>query len=111
MPRPPSVDFNRFSSLMNAGAFAEVEAGTRPLLEQHPTQVMLWKLHAAALLFQGKDSRAAFERAHALAPQDPEISFHYGSALHDYGDPAGAVPLYRDAVAAKPDFAEAHDAL
>jgi tetratricopeptide (TPR) repeat protein len=99
------------TALMNKGQYAQVEMRTRPLLDLHPNLGSLWKLHAGALMLQGKDSLAAMQRAGELLPTDAEMHFHLGNARHDHGDLAGAAASLRRALALKGDFAEAHDSL
>lgn len=50
---------------------------------------------------------AHLERAAALAPDDPETSFHVGNARKAGGDLAGAALAYARATALAPGFAEA----
>ena len=54
---------------------------------------------------------SAMRRALERSPNDPRMHFHYGNALHDLGDVAGAIESQRRALALKADFAEAHDSL
>jgi Flp pilus assembly protein TadD len=107
----PAIDMHELTALMNTGQYAQVEMRTRPLLLLHPNAGSLWKLHAGALMLQGKDSLAAMQRASELLPTDAEMHCHLGSARHDHGDLAGAAASLRRAIALKPDFAEAHDSL
>jgi tetratricopeptide (TPR) repeat protein len=111
-PSPvPAIDVDGLTALMNRGQYAQVEMKTRPLLDLHPDSGSLWKLHAGALMLQGKDSLAAMQRASELLPADAETHFYLGNARHDQGDPAGAAASLRRALALKADFAEAHDSL
>jgi tetratricopeptide (TPR) repeat protein len=111
-PAPaPTIDVHGLTALMNQAQYAQVEMRTRPLLELHPNVGSLWKLHAGALMLQGKDSLAAMQRASELLPTDAEMHFHLGNARHDHGDLAGAAASLRRALALKADFAEAHDGL
>ncbi|MEA3139376.1 MAG: hypothetical protein QOK23_1545 [Gammaproteobacteria bacterium] len=96
---------------MNGGNYAQVETRTRPLLELYPNLGSLWKLHAGALMLQGKDSLRAMRRACELLPNDAETHFYLGNALHDHGDLAGAIASQRRALVLKPDFAQSHDNL
>ena len=84
---------------------------TRPLLNLQPNSGPLWKLHAGALMLQGKDSLLAMQRAGELLPMDADIHFYLGNSRHDHGDLAGAAASLRRALALKADFAEAHDSL
>src|SRR5258708_39391408 len=84
---------------------------TRPLLDRHPNSGPIWKLHAGALMLQGKDSLQALRRAGELLPSDAETQFYLGNVLHDHGDLADAIASLHKAIALKPDFAEAHDSL
>jgi tetratricopeptide (TPR) repeat protein len=99
------------TALMNRGQYAQVEMQTRPLLNLQPNSGPLWKLHAGALMLQGKDSLIAMQRAGELLPTDAEIHFYLGNARHDHGDLEGAAASLRLALALKADFAEAHDSL
>jgi tetratricopeptide (TPR) repeat protein len=102
---------DELTALMNRGQYAQVEMNTRPLLDLHPNSGSLWKLHAGALMLQGKDSLLAMQRACELLPTDAETHFYLGNARHDHGDLAGAAASLRRALALKADFAEAHDSL
>ena len=88
-----------------------MEMKTRPLLDRHPNSGPIWKLHAGALMLQGKDSLQALRRAGELLPSDAETQFYLGNVLHDHGDLADAIASLHKAIALKPDFAEAHDSL
>jgi tetratricopeptide (TPR) repeat protein len=106
-----ALDMAQLTALMNTGQYVQVEMQTRPLLDLHPNSGSLWKLHAGALMLQGKDSLLAMQRASELLPSDAEAHFHLGNARHDHGDLAGAAASLRRALALKADFAEAHDSL
>ena len=111
-PAPsPTIDVGGLTALMNRGQYAQVEMRTRPLLDLHPDVGSLWKLHAGALMLQGKDSLAAMQRAAELLPADAETHFYLGNARHDRGDLAGAAASLRRALELKADFADAHDSL
>jgi tetratricopeptide (TPR) repeat protein len=88
-----------------------VEMKTRALLDLQPNVGSLWKLHAGALMLQGKDSLLAMQRTSELLPTDAETHFYLGNARHDHGDLAGAATSLRRALALSADFAEAHDSL
>jgi tetratricopeptide (TPR) repeat protein len=107
----PAIDVDGLTALMNTGQYALVEMRTRPLLDLHPHLGSLWKLHAGALMLQGKDSLAAMQRASELLPNDAETHFYLGNARHDHGDLSGASVSLRRALELKADFAEAHDSL
>jgi tetratricopeptide (TPR) repeat protein len=107
----PTIDVDGLTALMNRGQYAQVEMKTRPLLDLHPNLGSLWKLHAGALMLQGKDSLAAMQRGSELLPSDAEMHFYLGNAQHDHGDLAGAAASLRRALELKADFAEAHDSL
>ena len=107
----PTIDVDGLTALMNRGQYAQVEMKTRPLLDLHPNLGSLWKLHAGALMLQGKDSLAAMQRGSELLPMDAEMHLYLGNARHDHGDLAGAAASLHRALALKADFAEAHDSL
>jgi tetratricopeptide (TPR) repeat protein len=106
----PAIE-EELTALMNRGQYAQVEMKTRPLLDLHPNVGSLWKLHAGALMLQGKDSLAAMQRASELLPADPETHFYLGNARHDRSDLAGAAASLRRALALNANFAEAHGSL
>jgi tetratricopeptide (TPR) repeat protein len=106
----PAIE-EELTALMNRGQYAQVEMRTRPLLDLHPNVGSLWKLHAGALMLQGKDSLAAMQRASELLPADAETHFYLGNARHDRGDLAGAAASLRRALALNANFAEAHGSL
>ncbi len=111
-PAPAStIDVHELTALMNKGQYAQVELRTRSLLELHPNVGPLWKLHAGALMLQGKEALAAMQRAGELLPTDAEMQFHLGNARHDHGDLANAAASLRRAIALKADFADAHHSL
>jgi tetratricopeptide (TPR) repeat protein len=107
----PTIDVDGLTAMMNRGQYAQVEMRTRPLLDIHPDLGSLWKLHAGALMLQGKDSLAAMQRASELLPTDAETHFYLGNARHDHDDLSGAAASLRRALALRSDFAEAHDSL
>jgi tetratricopeptide (TPR) repeat protein len=102
---------DELTALMNRGQYVQVEMKTRPLLELHPNLGSLWKLHAGALMLQGKDALAAMQRSGELLPTDAETHFYLGNARHDHGDLAGAAASLRRALTLNADFAEAHNSL
>lgn len=49
-----------------------------------------------------------YETAVEIAPEDPDVCFHYAKFLHESGDLNKAIDYYQRALEAQPEFAEAH---
>jgi len=108
----PSPDvFNRLVELFKAGHFAELESQARMLLERHPDSGLTWKLLAAALQMQGKNSLPALQKTAQLMPNDADTLFNLGNIQKDIGQFNDAMMNYRRALKLKPDFAEGHNNL
>ncbi len=66
-------------------------------------------LRALVLKLEGKHAQSEenFATANRLRPGDPQILTNWGNLRSDAGDPAGAIPLYDDALRIDPEFIEA----
>jgi predicted Zn-dependent protease len=109
----PPVDINAlFARAERAFVAGQADAARRDLLEvrrlagDHPTV-----LHLLALIEKKRGdlaaAKAAFARAAALAPKDPQVAGNYANLLSDLGEIDAALRLYGEALNANPAF---HDA-
>jgi predicted Zn-dependent protease len=107
------VDVNSlFARAEQAFVGGRLEAARRDLDEvrraagDHPTV-----LHLLALVEKksgrASEARAAFARAAALAPGDPQIAANFANLLGETGEAEEALKLYGRALAARPAFREA----
>ena len=94
--------------LQQLGAHPEVVARCGAALARAPDDADVLNLLAAALLAQGRTQEGIghLRRATALAPS-AKAHAHLGAVLAATGDFDGAIASYRNAVALKPDDAEA----
>lgn len=72
----------------------------RALLQMQAELYLRDKLHAKAL--------PLYARLHMLQPKDPVTLLHYGFCLEQVGEVEEAAARYREALAQRPDFLEAH---
>ena len=91
--------------------YAELEQMARAQIAAGAQSGFVWKALGVALKMQGKDARAAMQRAANLAPGDAEAQFNLGNAHKDAGDFSAATACYRRALALRPGFALAHNNL
>lgn len=96
---------------MQAGRFAELEAGARQLLEVLPHSGLVWQLLGLALGRQGKEAVEAHAEAVKYQPSDPVAHLNLGNALGRAGRLEDAAASYRRALALRPELAEAHNNL
>ena len=108
---PRAAELARLSGLMDGAHYAELEAATGTLLEQHPRSALLWQLLGLAHTRQNKDPRHALAMAVQCAPQDAVAHLNLANALGRCGQLAEAAASYRRALEADPEFAEAHNNL
>ncbi|HEX7643506.1 MAG TPA: tetratricopeptide repeat protein [Burkholderiaceae bacterium] len=93
--------------LYSAGRHAELERATRAVLRLQPAYGFAWKMLAASMHAQGKDALAAFTKASALAPHDPEGHNNLGTALIAKGESEQALAAYLRAATLAPRYVEA----
>ncbi|MGQ0558979.1 MAG: tetratricopeptide repeat protein [Sphingosinicella sp.] len=106
----PSVQrsFGAAEQAYLAGRFAEARTLLAPLESQPQPAVH----HLRALVEQSLGDLAAarhhFERAAAIAPNDPQLWNNFGNLLSRWGDEAAALAAFDRALALSPRFADAH---
>ncbi len=89
-----SEHFEHASSLAQAGKLDEAVQEYRLGLALDPKSAEAYN-NLAALYFQKREFRSAaeaFGKAHDLRPGDSTISFNFGLALFNAGEPAAAIP-------------------
>jgi len=106
--KPSPADVNALISLYSAQRYPELENQARLLIGQHPNSGLLWKLLAASLQMQGKDTLPAFQKTAELMPGDAEAHLNLGMALQECGQLDSAVASYRRALDINPGLVEAH---
>lgn len=99
---------------MNLLAKLEREAEVEPLLVAalalHPENLPLLQTQAELYLRSKRyaPALASYTRLHALQPDDPPTLLHFGFCLEQVGELAQSVSRYREAIARRSDFLEAH---
>ena len=108
---PAPAEFNQLIALYDAGRYSELESRARLLIEQYPAAAFAWKVLAEALLRQGKEALAAYQKTTELMPNDAEAHYNLGVVLKNLGRLNDAVASYRRALKIKPNYAEAYNNL
>jgi len=95
---------------MQAGRLDEARNLLLSLLRSAPSTGQAQHLLALVERRRGDAAaaRAAFVRAAALTPSDPQLHNNFGNFLDSQGEPDAAIARYDRAIALKPDFADAH---
>ncbi len=104
---PSDAEFNQLVSLYNLGHYAELERGSRSLIERFPDSGLTWKLLSVALLMQEKVALPAFQKAAILMPNDAQAHFNLGSVLKGLGRFEEAIACFRKALQINPTYSEA----
>ncbi len=88
----------------------EVEPLLVAALAVNPDSLTLLNMQADLYLRKSQFVQAlpAYTRLYELQPQDPATLLHFGYCLEQTGAIEKSVALYRQAIAHKPDFMEAH---
>lgn len=131
-PRHPVANHNLGIVIVQRGDMVESIPFFKAARDANPREGLYWLSYARALLksgqvqlalgvldeaktrgFSGAPLEALTKEAVAalgaiVPPEDAETLFHLGNTLITAGDYEKAVESYRRAIAAKPDFAEAH---
>ncbi len=97
-------------SRLTNGEFAEAEAAIERLWRSSPTDlVVLTTIGQVAAAVERHDlARAAFERALAQRPDDPQLQFNLATSLRNFGELARAEQLYDCVIQRRPDDWEAY---
>ncbi|WP_417449256.1 putative 2OG-Fe(II) oxygenase, partial [Kordiimonas sp.] len=100
-------------SLKELGRPAVAECAYRQALECKPGHFAALHNLGGVLMQQGRarEAKEIYEQALSIGPKVPELRYAYATALYDLGDVDGADREFRTAIALKPDYIEAHDAL
>ena len=127
-PRQALAQHNLGVVIVQRGAIPESVAHFKAALDANPREALYWLSYARALLKSGQAPEAlrVLEQARARGfagvplealvadalraapPDDANALFSLGNAQTASGDFDKAIDSYRRAIAAKPDFAEAH---
>lgn len=112
-PEYPEAHYNLGAALMDLGQPAEGIAALEAALRLRPGYSAAARALGRALATQGPAARKSealplFERAVALAPDDPEARLDLGFYLLTLGRADEALPQLHAAVDLQPDFADAH---
>jgi len=93
-------------ALAQQGRPADAEPVLRRLIERHPQEVAPHYNLGNILLELGKPAEAeqSFHAALRLAPGDPDTCLSLGTALHRQSRFSAAASVYRDCIAAQPDW-------
>jgi len=97
-------DIMRLAALLDSGQHAELEVGSRRLLEAAPRSALAWQLLALALGRQGKDPLGAWQSAAECAPEDPVAHNNLGNTYARRGMLETAAQCYRRAISLQPDL-------
>lgn len=97
-------------SRLTHGEFAEAEAAIERLWRSDPTDlVVLTTIGQVAAAVERHDlARAAFERALAQRPDEPQLQFNLATSLRNFGELARAEELYDSVIRRRPDDWEAY---
>src|SRR5277367_1327057 len=133
-PRHPLANHNLGVVIVQRGSVGEGVPFFKAARDAAPREGLYWLSYARALLRSGqtqlalgvleeaktrgfsgapldaltKEAATALGAATAGQPDNPEALFHLGNTMMTVGDTEQAIDSYRRAIAAKPDFAEAH---
>lgn len=99
------------AALFQTGRHRELQAMARALLARQPGFGFVWKALGASLLAEGKSEMAVWRKAAELLPEDAEVHYNLGLALHNGGQPGDALACWRRTLEIRPGFAEAHNAM
>lgn len=105
-PLDVSIFLQRALDAQKSGAWEAAEAALREGIAIHPLDDSLHALLAELLRAAARDDEALaeYERALALGPQQPEISFNFATVLERTGDHVSAVRIYRAVIGERPDW-------
>ena len=110
----PSQDqINRLLNHYQSGRLADAEELAKSLTKQFPNHPFGWKVLGAVLMqtSRSSESLAPMQSAVMLSQQDAEAHSNLGNTLKHLGRLDEAEASYRQAIALKPDYVEAHCSL
>ena len=112
-PVNASVLNSRGLSLKECGRVAEAEEAFSEAVAMQPDHFRAHHNLGNLLCADGRAGEAIkhYREAIRLAPKVADLRFAYATALYDVGDIEGADREFRTAIALKPDYIEAHEAL
>jgi protein O-GlcNAc transferase len=110
---PSQIQANRLIELYRQGNIQEAERFARTLIESFPQDSQTWKILGAIRRHQGDllEALSALETAMKLQPADPISLRNTAVLLCDLERFAEAEKLCAQAIAIKPDYADAHHTL
>ncbi|HEY8027405.1 MAG TPA: tetratricopeptide repeat protein [Burkholderiaceae bacterium] len=101
----PRDTIERLLTLFNSNSLRAAEQLARELMEQHPEQLVAWKVLGASLKLLGEPDLDVWLQASKRFPGDAEIFSNLGNALRAIGSLDNAIHCYRRAVILDPEFA------
>ena len=90
--------------------FSEAEKLATSITQEFSEHQFSWKVLSAVLKQTGRlsEALAANQKSVQLAPQDASAHFNFGNTLQELTRLKEAESSYRNAIALKPDFTQAH---
>ena len=109
MPKSSQKQLISLSELYQNGKFIEAEKLALQITKNFPMHQLSWKFLGAVLGVNGKKFKAgnACQKAVELSPQDAE-AHNLGNTLQELGRLDEAEASYKQAIAIRSDYAEAH---
>lgn len=108
---PSHAELEQLISLFNSGQHGSLERCASALLDEYPNSAFIWKVYAASLEAQGKDSLQAMYQAVSQSAGDAQAFANLGFAQQRHRLLNDAAASFRQAVALDWDQAHVHDAL
>src|SRR5262245_29259033 len=96
-----------------AGQLDRAAQAYQEMLAHNPNNVRALHLLGTLMMQQRRLGEAMdlLRRAATIAPASPDVQFALGDVLRMSGDPAGAETAYRQSIALRPLFPQAHNGL
>jgi len=105
---PTQIELNQLVDLYSAKRFAGLETKAQALIGKYPNSGLVWKMMAAALQSQGKNSLMAKRTAAQFLPSDADMHFNLGNEFYAQGFIREAEQSYRDAIRIDPGHIDAY---
>ena len=105
---PAQIELNQLVDLYTAKRFAALETKAQTLLAKYPQSGLVWKMMAAALQSQGKNSLDAKRNAAHFLPADADMHFNLGNEFYAQGMIREAEQSYRSAIRIDPGHIDAY---
>ena len=103
-PWQVQANVNLANLLIKQEKFRAAAVRMRAFLAKKPDVGQAWAMLGGACesLYFASEAAAAFRKARALSPSDPEIDYHLGAALSRTGEFDEAIPLLENVIANNP---------